>query len=43
MQERFSKSGARLIGDKPEEFAARITAERKTWGEVIKAANITPQ
>jgi tripartite-type tricarboxylate transporter receptor subunit TctC len=43
MQERFSKSGARLIGDKPEEFAARIAAERKTWGEVIKAANITPQ
>jgi tripartite-type tricarboxylate transporter receptor subunit TctC len=43
MQERFGKSGARLIGDKPEEFAARIAAERKTWGEVIKAANITPQ
>ena len=43
MQERFSKSGARLIGDKPEEFAARIATERKTWGEVIKAANITPQ
>ena len=43
MQERFSKSGARLIGDKPEEFAARIAAERKTWGEVIKAANIAPQ
>ena len=43
MQERFSKSGARLIGDNPQEFAARIAAERKTWGEVIKAANITPQ
>ena len=43
MQERFSKSGARLIGDNPQEFAARIAAERKTWGEIIKAAKITPQ
>jgi tripartite-type tricarboxylate transporter receptor subunit TctC len=43
MQERFSKSGARLIGDNPQEFAARVAAERKTWGEVIKAARITPQ
>ena len=43
MQERFSKSGARLIGDSPEAFAARIRTERVTWGAIIKAANITSQ
>ena len=43
MQERFSKSGARLIGDSPQEFAARIGAERVMWGRIIKAANIAPQ
>lgn len=39
----FSKSGARVIGDSSQEFAARIAAERRMWGEVIKAANIKPQ
>jgi tripartite-type tricarboxylate transporter receptor subunit TctC len=43
MAERFGKLGARLIGDTPQEFGARIRAERITWGEIIKAANITPQ
>jgi tripartite-type tricarboxylate transporter receptor subunit TctC len=43
MAERFGKLGARLIGDTPQEFGARIRAERVTWGEIIKAANITPQ
>ena len=43
MAERFGKLGARLIGDRPQEFGARIRAERVTWGEIIKAANITPQ
>ena len=43
LQERFSKTGARLIGDSPHEFAARIRAERAQWGEIIKAANIAPQ
>ncbi len=42
MQERFGKSGARVIGDSPKEFAARIGAERVMWGRIIKAANITP-
>ena len=42
MQERFGKSGARLIGDSSKEFAARIGAERVMWGRIIKAANITP-
>ncbi len=40
MQERFAKTGARLLGDAPAEFAARIRAERTTWGEIIRAANI---
>jgi tripartite-type tricarboxylate transporter receptor subunit TctC len=40
MQERFAKTGAQLIGDTPEQFAAQIRAEYKSWGEIIKAANI---
>ena len=40
MQERFAKSGARLVGDTPEQFAAQIRAERARWGEIIRAANI---
>jgi tripartite-type tricarboxylate transporter receptor subunit TctC len=40
MQERFSKSGAQLVGDTPAQFAARIRAEYKRWGEIIRAANI---
>jgi tripartite-type tricarboxylate transporter receptor subunit TctC len=43
MQERFAKSGARLVGNNPEQFAAQIKSERVRWGEIIKAANITPQ
>ncbi len=37
------KSGARLVGNSPQDFAAQIRAERVKWGEIIKAANITPQ
>jgi tripartite-type tricarboxylate transporter receptor subunit TctC len=40
MRERFAKSGARLVGDSPDEFAAQIRAERAKWGVIIKAANI---
>jgi tripartite-type tricarboxylate transporter receptor subunit TctC len=40
MKERFAKSGAQLIGDTPEHFAAQIRAEYKSWGEIIRAANI---
>ena len=40
MKERFAKSGAQLIGDTPEHFAAQIRAESKSWGEIIRAANI---
>jgi tripartite-type tricarboxylate transporter receptor subunit TctC len=43
MQERFGKTGARLLGDSSQEFGARIRTERVRWGEIIKAANITPQ
>ncbi len=43
MQERFSKSGARLLGSSPQEFAAQIQTERVEWGKIIKAANIAPQ
>jgi tripartite-type tricarboxylate transporter receptor subunit TctC len=40
MQQRFAGSGARLLGDTPAEFAARIKTERAMWGEIIRAANI---
>jgi tripartite-type tricarboxylate transporter receptor subunit TctC len=40
MQQRFATTGARLLGDSPAEFAARIKAERAMWGGIIKAANI---
>ena len=41
MQERFAKTGARLVGNSPEEFAAQIRAERRSWGEIIRAAGIS--
>ncbi len=40
MQERFAKTGARLVGNTPQEFAAQIRTERVRWGEIIKAAGI---
>lgn len=40
LQERFAKLGARLVGNSPQEFAAQIVAERKLWGDTIKAAGI---
>jgi tripartite-type tricarboxylate transporter receptor subunit TctC len=42
LKERFAKSGARLVGNSPEEFATQIDDDRKMWGAVIKAAGITP-
>jgi tripartite-type tricarboxylate transporter receptor subunit TctC len=41
--ERIASSGARPVGNSPAEFAAQVRAERAMWGEIIKAANITPQ
>lgn len=43
LKERFAKSGARLLGNSPEEFAKQIVDDRKMWGEVIKAAGINAQ
>jgi tripartite-type tricarboxylate transporter receptor subunit TctC len=43
LQERFAKSGARLIGNSPTEFAQQIVHDRKMWGEIIRAADIKPQ
>ena len=43
MQARFAKAGARLVGNSPDEFAAQIRAERASWGEIIRAAKISPQ
>jgi tripartite-type tricarboxylate transporter receptor subunit TctC len=43
MAERFAKTGAMLVGDTPEHFAAQIRRERVQWGEIIKAAGIKPQ
>ena len=40
MQERFAKSGANLVGNSPQKFAAQIRAERVRWGEIINAAGI---
>jgi tripartite-type tricarboxylate transporter receptor subunit TctC len=43
LRERFAKSGARLLGNSPDEFAQQIKNDRKMWGEVIRAADIKPQ
>jgi tripartite-type tricarboxylate transporter receptor subunit TctC len=43
MQARFADAGARLVGNSPEEFAARIRAERIGWEKVIREAKITAQ
>jgi tripartite-type tricarboxylate transporter receptor subunit TctC len=37
------RTGARLVGNTPDEFARYIADERKKWGEIIKAANIKAQ
>ena len=40
--EKFTRqSGARMVGDSPDEFAELIRAERTKWGEIIRAAKIT--
>jgi tripartite-type tricarboxylate transporter receptor subunit TctC len=38
--QRVGQSGARLVGNTPEEFAAYIAAERAKWTGIIKAAGI---
>jgi tripartite-type tricarboxylate transporter receptor subunit TctC len=41
MQKFTAESGARVVGSSPEEFGKLIVDERRKWGEIIKAANIT--
>jgi tripartite-type tricarboxylate transporter receptor subunit TctC len=43
LKERLMRIGLDPVGSTPEEFASRIKAETKTWGEVIRAAGITVQ
>ncbi|MGC1695919.1 MAG: tripartite tricarboxylate transporter substrate binding protein, partial [Pseudolabrys sp.] len=40
VQARFAKTGARLLGNAPEEFAQQIQQDRRMWGEVIQSAGI---
>ncbi len=39
-QQRFASSGARLVGNTPQEFQAFIVSERARWGTMIRAAGI---
>jgi tripartite-type tricarboxylate transporter receptor subunit TctC len=41
--DRIANSGARAVGNSPDEFAKQIRAERAMWEEVIRALNIPPQ
>jgi tripartite-type tricarboxylate transporter receptor subunit TctC len=40
MQRFITESGIKLVGNTPEEFDRLIVAERKKWGDIIKAAGI---
>jgi tripartite-type tricarboxylate transporter receptor subunit TctC len=40
MQARFRESGARLVGNTPDEFAKFIVAERAKWGGLIRSAGV---
>jgi tripartite-type tricarboxylate transporter receptor subunit TctC len=43
MQARFAQSGARLVGNTPDQFAAMVTTERARWEKIIRAAGIKAQ
>ena len=43
MQNRFAPSGARLVGNTPEQFATLISEDRARWEKVIFAAGIKLQ
>ncbi len=43
VQARFANSGARLVGNRPEEFAAFAAAEAHKWGKIIRAAGVKIQ
>ena len=43
MQGRFAQSGARLVGNTPDQFTAMVTTERARWEKIIRAAGIKAQ
>ena len=43
MQNRFAASGARLVGNTPEQFGVQIAEDRARWEKVIAAAGIKLQ
>ncbi len=43
MQARFAQSGARLVGNNPDQFAAMVASERARWEKIIRAAGIKAQ
>jgi tripartite-type tricarboxylate transporter receptor subunit TctC len=43
MQARFAQSGARLVGNSPDQFAAMVATERARWQKIIRAAGIKAQ
>jgi tripartite-type tricarboxylate transporter receptor subunit TctC len=43
MQARFAQSGARLVGNDPDQFAAMVATERARWEKIIRAAGIKAQ
>jgi tripartite-type tricarboxylate transporter receptor subunit TctC len=43
MQRFTAESGARIFADTPEEFGRYIVAERRKWGDIIRAAKISAE
>jgi len=40
LQQRFTGLGARLVGNRPDEFAQFILVERAKWDRIVKTANV---
>jgi tripartite-type tricarboxylate transporter receptor subunit TctC len=43
MQRFTSESGARMVGNTPDEFTRLIVDERGKWGEIVRSANISAE
>ncbi len=43
LQAQFAAQGAEPVGSTPEEFSRLIRSELQRWGEVVKAAGMTPE
>ncbi len=43
IKERFADNGGVPIGGSPDDLAKLIASEKQKWGDVIRAANITPE